>query len=213
MNRTTANYNRLMLDALKAIDGDISLADEILREIFAALSGPAVEWPTDDEVRIHLLANPVYGAGRMGARRPAMILRSVENEVAKQAERSTTSGHGSATGRARASSNLGRQLARRVSTARDYGEAHGGSGGPRPSNRKPHARIQAHEPNTLEQSLVRKTGNPSRPQHRADYAQVSRSGCLGRKEHLRPGKTPLSKRSSDLWPGATSQPRLRPVEA
>jgi uncharacterized protein DUF262/uncharacterized protein DUF1524 len=79
LNRTTANYNRLMLDVLKALDAEIEHADEVLGEFLAALEGPAVNWPTDAEMREQLAANPVYGRGRVGAGRLAMVLRLVEN--------------------------------------------------------------------------------------------------------------------------------------
>jgi hypothetical protein len=76
---TTANYNRLMLDALKAIDEDIATADEKLIGFLAGLEGNTVRWPTDDELRSDLLVRPLYGQGRVARPTVATALRMVEN--------------------------------------------------------------------------------------------------------------------------------------
>lgn len=79
LNRTTANYNRVMLDLLRAIDDDVSSADEIMITHLAGLSGPAVFWPDDEALRAQLSSTPMYGQGRVSAGRIATILRLVEN--------------------------------------------------------------------------------------------------------------------------------------
>jgi hypothetical protein len=78
-NRTTANYNRVMLEALRAIDGDLAAADEVLAEHLSNLSGPAVVWPTDDDLRSQLASNAIYGPGRVPSGRIATVLRLIEN--------------------------------------------------------------------------------------------------------------------------------------
>lgn len=79
LNRTTANYNRLMLEVLLAVHENLPTADTTIAEYLANLDGRTVSWPTDDELTAHLTANPIYGRGRIGAGRIAMVLRTVEN--------------------------------------------------------------------------------------------------------------------------------------
>jgi len=77
---STANYNRLMLDVLQAVDARLEEADVALIETLAALQGNTVRWPTDDELRADLEVRALYGQGRVA--RPAILtaLRLVENE-------------------------------------------------------------------------------------------------------------------------------------
>jgi hypothetical protein len=77
---TTANYNRLMLDLLKAINGHLKHADEKLIEHLAGLEGNTVRWPTDDELRIDLDVRALYGSGRVARPTISTALRLVENE-------------------------------------------------------------------------------------------------------------------------------------
>lgn len=77
---TTANYNRTMLDVLKAIDDDIGSADDQLISHLAALEGKAVEWPTDDELRGELRVRPLYGPGRVKGASIRTALRLIENK-------------------------------------------------------------------------------------------------------------------------------------
>lgn len=79
MNWTTANYNRLMLDLLVAVEKDLPNADAVIAEHLAGLEGRTVGWPTDEELAARLAANPLYGKGRVGAGRIAMVLRTAEN--------------------------------------------------------------------------------------------------------------------------------------
>lgn len=76
---STANYNRLMLDVLKAIDGDLANADQSLIGALAALEGPTVRWPTDDELRADLEVRALYGTGRVSRGVIRTALRLVEN--------------------------------------------------------------------------------------------------------------------------------------
>lgn len=80
MNRTPANYNRIMLEVLQALNDDLANADALLADHLASLEGASVNWPTDEELASNLKANAIYGPGRVGARRIAMVLRNVENE-------------------------------------------------------------------------------------------------------------------------------------
>ncbi|MDQ3091405.1 MAG: DUF262 domain-containing protein [Actinomycetota bacterium] len=77
---TTANYNRLMLDLLKAINEDIEHADDRLIEHLAGLNGNAVRWPTDDELRQDLGVRVLYGGGRVKGATISTALRLIENE-------------------------------------------------------------------------------------------------------------------------------------
>jgi Protein of unknown function DUF262/Protein of unknown function (DUF1524) len=79
MRGNTANYNRLMLDVLKAVDGDIGNADARIVELLADLEGPTVRWPTDEELRTDLAIRPLYGQGRVARGVIATALRLVEN--------------------------------------------------------------------------------------------------------------------------------------
>lgn len=79
MNRTTANYNRLMLDILEAIEEDMEHADDMLIATLAGLEGHAVDWPRDEELRNDLEVRALYGRGRVKVRRLATALRLVEN--------------------------------------------------------------------------------------------------------------------------------------
>jgi len=78
---TTANYNRLMLDVLKAIDSDLERADDQLIEHLAALEGNAVRWPTDAELRTDLEVRVLYGPGRVARAVVATTLRLAENDL------------------------------------------------------------------------------------------------------------------------------------
>jgi hypothetical protein len=77
---TTANYNRLMLDLLKAVDSDLEHADDQLIEHLAGLEGNTVRWPTDDELREDLEVRPLYGRGRVAGATISTALRLIENE-------------------------------------------------------------------------------------------------------------------------------------
>lgn len=78
---STANYNRLMLDVLQAVDaGGLDKADEALIETLAALEGNTVRWPTDDELRADLEVRALYGQGRVARAAILTALRLVENE-------------------------------------------------------------------------------------------------------------------------------------
>jgi hypothetical protein len=77
---TTANYNRLMLDLLKAVNSDLAHADERLIEHLAGLDGNTVRWPTDDELRTDLEVRALYGSGRVARPTISTALRLVENE-------------------------------------------------------------------------------------------------------------------------------------
>lgn len=66
MRGSTANYNRMMLDLLKAVDENIARADLKIIELLAGLEGSNVRWPTDDELRADLQARGLYGTGRVG---------------------------------------------------------------------------------------------------------------------------------------------------
>lgn len=76
----TANYNRLMLDVLQAVDEDLEHADDRLIEHLAALEGNTVRWPTDAELRTDLEVRLIYGRGRVAGATIATALRLVENE-------------------------------------------------------------------------------------------------------------------------------------
>ncbi len=77
---TTANYNRLMLDLLKAIDRDLEHADERLIEHLGGLDGNTVRWPTDAELRTDLEVRLMYGRGRVAGATISTALRLIENE-------------------------------------------------------------------------------------------------------------------------------------
>jgi hypothetical protein len=76
---TTANYNRLMLDVLKAVEQDIARADEQLIATLAALEGATVRWPTDEELRRDLEVRLLYGRGRVAGSAVTTTLRAIEN--------------------------------------------------------------------------------------------------------------------------------------
>lgn len=76
---TTANYNRLALDLLKVIDGDLEHADERLIEHLASLEGNTVRWPRDEELRADLAVRQLYGPGRVARAVVATALRLAEN--------------------------------------------------------------------------------------------------------------------------------------
>ena len=77
---STANYNRIMLDVLRAIDGDLEHADTAIIETLAAMDGSTVRWPTDDELRADLEIRALYGQGRVARAAIFTALRLVENE-------------------------------------------------------------------------------------------------------------------------------------
>jgi hypothetical protein len=77
---STANYNRLMLDVLQAVDVDLEKADSALIQTLAALEGNTVRWPTDDELRADLDIRALYGQGRVARAAILTALRLVENE-------------------------------------------------------------------------------------------------------------------------------------
>ncbi len=77
---TTANYNRLMLDLLKAVDSDLEHADDRVIEHLAGLEGETVRWPTDDELREDLEVRLLYGRGRVARATISTALRLIENE-------------------------------------------------------------------------------------------------------------------------------------
>ena len=77
---STANYNRIMLDVLRAIDGDLAHADTAIIETLAAMDGNTVRWPTDDELRADLEIRALYGQGRVARAAIFTALRLVENE-------------------------------------------------------------------------------------------------------------------------------------
>jgi hypothetical protein len=77
---STANYNRLMLDVLQAVDARLGEADAALIETLAALEGNTVRWPTDDELRADLEVRALYGQGRVARAAILTALRLVENE-------------------------------------------------------------------------------------------------------------------------------------
>lgn len=80
MRGTTANYNRLMLDLLKAINENIEQADDMLIEHLAGLDGNSVRWPNDDELREDLDVRALYGGGTVRKATVSTALRLVENE-------------------------------------------------------------------------------------------------------------------------------------
>lgn len=76
---STANYNRVMLDVLKAIDEDLSQADTKIVQALASLEGNTVQWPTDEELRTDLEVRALYGQGRVSRGVLLTALRLVEN--------------------------------------------------------------------------------------------------------------------------------------
>lgn len=76
----TANYNRLVLDVLKAIDEDISVADDTLIAHLSGLEGSAVRWPTDGELRTDLQVRALYGRGGVKGAAISTVLRLIENQ-------------------------------------------------------------------------------------------------------------------------------------
>jgi Protein of unknown function DUF262/Protein of unknown function (DUF1524) len=77
---STANYNRIMLEVLQAVDGDLENADSALIQTLAAMQGNTVRWPTDDELRADLDIRALYGQGRVAHAAIFTALRLVENE-------------------------------------------------------------------------------------------------------------------------------------
>ena len=76
---STANYNRVMLEALRAIDEDLEHADEKLITYLAGLEGASVSWPRDSELRTDLDGRWLYGQGRVSWEVIRTALRAVEN--------------------------------------------------------------------------------------------------------------------------------------
>lgn len=76
---STAAYNRIMLDVLRAVDKDIEHADDAVIATLAGQDGPTVGWPRDGAFRDDLSVRVLYGQGRVA--RPSVItaLRLVEN--------------------------------------------------------------------------------------------------------------------------------------
>lgn len=76
---STANYNRLMLDVLQAVDADLENADAALIQTLTALQGNTVRWPTDEELRSDLVIRALYGQGRVARVAIFTALRLIEN--------------------------------------------------------------------------------------------------------------------------------------
>ncbi|MFT4048350.1 MAG: DUF262 domain-containing protein [Solirubrobacterales bacterium] len=81
MRGVTANYNRLVLDLLRAVDSDLESADEVLIAHLAGLEGDSVAWPTDEQFRSDLEVRPMYGPGRVKRSTVLTALRLVENHL------------------------------------------------------------------------------------------------------------------------------------
>jgi len=79
LNKTTAAYNRVILDVLKDAVNDLAHADERVIAALRSQEGRTVNWPDDDELAHDLAVAAMYGRGRIAQPRLELVLRAVEN--------------------------------------------------------------------------------------------------------------------------------------
>ncbi len=84
MGWTSKSYNKFVVEWLSRIEAQPATADDALLDHFRAYNGATNKWPTDDEIEIELVSQPLYGRMRPG--RVAMILRADELDLPADSE-------------------------------------------------------------------------------------------------------------------------------
>lgn len=76
---TSRPYNRFFVDMLKPVAADPDVADETILVALASSSAASAVWPTDDQLRPHLLSHPLYGW--IARKRVEYVLWEIELEL------------------------------------------------------------------------------------------------------------------------------------
>ena len=79
--RTTQNYNRVMRKVLMAVEEDLPNADEQILKVLGESEGPAVVWPSDEQLSEHPNTRAIYGSGRVAISTIRTAIRLVENQL------------------------------------------------------------------------------------------------------------------------------------